>query len=355
MTIEISIIIPTYNEEKYIQNAINSILHCDIDPKTIEVIVVDGCSSDNTCLKVKELIPKHNNIFILENKMRHIPHALNIGIKNSSGNIIIRADAHCEYIYNYVSNLVKSLKSEIADVVGGRWIISPRENKKTSSAISLIYSSKIGAGGTTYRSSNSKKLEFVDVIPYGCFYKSTIENVGLYDERLLRSEDMDLWKRFRDKNYKIAIIPKTFIKYYVRSSFSSLFNHSLNNGFWAIWPLSFKPLNMFKIRHFIPGIFVIYLFFIPLTFFLNNLVLKIIILLPLFFYLCICIFESFKLGKRLLDITLINIGFFCLHIGYGIGSVVGLASIIIFKQNNYFSNSFRKIIKKFTCITVPDI
>ena len=355
MPIKVSIIIPTYNEEKYIKNAINSLFNCDINSKNIELIIVDGLSKDNTLLRVKELLPKYKNILILENSLRHIPHALNLGIKKASGDIIIRADAHCEYCYNYVSNLVKSLNSGVADVVGGTWIISPRENKKTAKAISLIYSSKLGAGGKTYRSFHPQKIEYVDVVPYGAFYKRTIKNIGMYDERFLRSEDIDLWKRFKDANNKLAIIPETFIKYFVRSSFKSLFNHSINNGFWVIWPLRFKQFNMFKLRHYIPGIFVIYLFTVPLIFFINIISFKILISLPLILYLVTCIYESLRLSKNYLDILLINIGFLCLHIGYGIGTVIGLSSIIIFTKKNYFSKVFKKCLAKYTNITIPEI
>ncbi len=69
MTIEISIIIPTYNEEKYIKKAIKSLLNSDKNKDLIEIIIVDGLSTDKTLKRVKELMPKYKNINILINNI----------------------------------------------------------------------------------------------------------------------------------------------------------------------------------------------------------------------------------------------------------------------------------------------
>ena len=87
---DISVIIPTYNHEKFIGRALRSILDQSINKNRYEVIVVNDCSNDNS----KEIISKFDNdIIYLENsKNEGLPFSLNIGIKKARGKYMVRMD-----------------------------------------------------------------------------------------------------------------------------------------------------------------------------------------------------------------------------------------------------------------------
>jgi len=156
----VSIIIPCRNEEKFIGKCLDSILAQDYPKDRLEVLVVDGMSEDGTreiverytdmSLRARSLAchceqseaisarDKLRNLGIatslpalamtlklLDNPKKVTPCALNIGIKNAKGEIILWMSAHSRYEKDYISKCVKYLKEYDADNVGGVMITLP--------------------------------------------------------------------------------------------------------------------------------------------------------------------------------------------------------------------------------------
>src|SRR4051812_10229323 len=94
----VSVVVPVYNEEQYIDKCILSMLKQDYPQNTMEWIFVDGCSNDKT----KEIIEGYRDkytelIELYDNVNKTVPYAMNIGIKAAVGKYIVRLDAHAEY------------------------------------------------------------------------------------------------------------------------------------------------------------------------------------------------------------------------------------------------------------------
>lgn len=123
-----SIIIPCRNEEEGISWCLDPIVENDYPKKNLEVLVVDGMSDDQTRSILHFYVKRYSYIRILDNPKIEQPIGLNIGIKSSKGDIVIRLDAHSKYKSNYISECVNALLSYGADNVGGRWVTTPREN-----------------------------------------------------------------------------------------------------------------------------------------------------------------------------------------------------------------------------------
>lgn len=95
---KVSLVIPVRNEENHIQTCIESILNQDFSIDKLEVIFIDGNSSDDTKKIINNYVEKYPDLIILfDNPQKTVPFAMNIGIKNSIGDYIIRLDAHSEY------------------------------------------------------------------------------------------------------------------------------------------------------------------------------------------------------------------------------------------------------------------
>lgn len=114
----LSVICPIYNEEKYIAQCIESLLLQDYPQNDLEILFVDGMSTDKTREIIASYTRKYPFIKMLDNPKKIVPYAMNTGIKASKGEIIIRLDGHVEYPTNYFSALVKNLKELDADNVG---------------------------------------------------------------------------------------------------------------------------------------------------------------------------------------------------------------------------------------------
>ncbi|AIJ04902.1 glycosyl transferase family protein [Methanocaldococcus bathoardescens] len=117
---KVSIIIPAYNEEKTIQKILKKVLDVEL-PLEKEIIVVNDGSTDKTKEIVEEFKKNHpnGNIKLLNKKNGGKGSALKVGIKHSTGDIIIIQDADLEYDPNDYPKLIKPILEGKAKVVYG--------------------------------------------------------------------------------------------------------------------------------------------------------------------------------------------------------------------------------------------
>ena len=141
--ITVSVIVPLYNEEKFIENCILSLTRQDYPRDKMEWIFVDGLSEDSTYDIIKQYELKFPNLIkILENPKKIVPCAMNIGIRASSGKYIIRLDAHAEYSEDYISKCIYYLENKDIENVGG--VLQTKAEGFTGKAISRMLSSTFG-------------------------------------------------------------------------------------------------------------------------------------------------------------------------------------------------------------------
>lgn len=309
--IKVSIIIPCRNEEKFIGRCLDSIVKQNYPKENLEVLVVDGMSEDKTKEIIKEYFLKFPYIRILENPKKITPCALNIGIKNAKGNIIIRMDGHSSYKEDYILKSVKFLNEYKADNVGGIWVIKAREKTLIGRAIAKSLSYWFGAGNAYYKI-GTKGFKWVDTVPFGCYRKDVFNRVGLFNENLVRSQDMEFNLRLKKSGGKILLIPEIVGYYYARSNLKEFFYHNIEDGIWAILPLKFVKIPL-RLRHYIPLIFFLTL---PLS---------------IWPYIVASLYFSMQIAIKEKDVKLffvMPLAFFVRHIGYGFGSFVGLIKLI---------------------------
>jgi len=324
---KISIIIPTFNEERYIASCLDSILDTEYDIKQIEVFVVDGMSSDKTRELVQIYHDKYSFIKLLENTQRYTPIAMNLGIKASEGEFIFIISAHAVYESNYFLKLLENIEKLNADCVGSVLVTDVKNKHKKSNAIKEILMHKFGVGNATFRVGSSQ-IEEVDTVAFGCYNREVFEKYGYYDERLIRNQDIELNKRIINNGGKIYLIPDIKAIYYTRENFKSLAKNNYNNGLWNILTAYYtKTLSSLSLRHFIPLLFIVSLIlptlsalFIPKMIFLS--------LLSLSSYLALVILISLKLKEKDNNFNYLAISFIVLHFSYGLGSFIGLFSIL---------------------------
>ena len=118
----ISIIVPAYNEEKFISACISSLEKQDFNKENYEVIVVDNGSTDNTAQKVKKF-----NVKLIYEPKKGISYAVNKGVLEAKGKIIAVTNADTVAFPNWIPNIYKAFKNNPnAVIVSGRLILTPR-------------------------------------------------------------------------------------------------------------------------------------------------------------------------------------------------------------------------------------
>jgi glycosyltransferase involved in cell wall biosynthesis len=298
----------------------------------LEVLVVDGMSSDKTKEVVKAYIQNHPFIQLLENPKKLTPFAMNIGIKNSKGDVIIFVNAHSLLDKDFLSNSILYLNKTGADAVGGM-LDSIKEGSSTVvKAIPIATDSIFGAGGRRYRS----RLEegFVrDTLPYCAYRRDLIDKIGWVDEDLIRDQDEEFNYRILKRGGKIFYTPQIKSYLFIRPNLRKLWKQHFQYGY-------FKPLvaqkvgGIFTWRQTIPSIFVGSLFVTGLFSFFTRyslwcflLVLGSYVGANLLFSLTLSIKEGFKL------FPFIAISFATLHVSYGAGYMKGIFDFIIGKRH----------------------
>lgn len=335
----ISIIIPILNEEIYIKQCLESILQSDYPKNKLEILLVDGMSNDNTRKIIKEFQHDYPFIMLLDNPNKIVPVAMNIGIKNAHGDYIIRLDAHSIYPNNYFRKLIYWHKKLDAANIGTPIITDVKNKTLKSNSIKKVLSNKFGVGNSFFRTGTHNVIE-VDTVPFGCYKKDAFAKYGLYDERLIRNQDIELNKRIINNGGKIYLIPDTACTYFAREDFSSLAKNNFSNGLWNVLTAYYsKNLRALSLRHFIPLFFVLSLL-IPFT-------------LGIFFHKSFFIISFFVFFVHFATLTLVSlkitdkdtrfiyliISFYTLHFSYGIGSIAGIIkAVLLFLKNRMSSN-----------------
>lgn len=319
----VSVIIPIYNEEKYIENCILSLLKQDYPKDKMEWIFVDGNSTDGSKIKVDEYATKFPNLIkLLNNPNKTVPYAMNIGIRASTGKYIIRLDAHSEYMENYISKCVFYLDSIDADNVGG--VIETKSIGFVGNAIALMLSSKFGVGNSQFRTNGESG--YVDTVPFGAFRRSVFDNYGLFDERLTRNQDIELNYRIRKNGGKIFMASDIKCVYYCRDSLKGLIDMSVKNGKWNVITIKLCPGSL-GVRHFVPLAYLLSIIILPTLSFLTPLF-GYLFLTEMCLYILLDLLFSIKAATKIKYILPLVILFPIFHISYGFGSVLGLFSII---------------------------
>jgi len=258
MNPSVSVLIPVRNEENYIARCLDSILANDYPKDRLEVLAIDGMSSDASREIVGQYAKRFSFIRLLENPERIVPAALNIGIANAKGEVIMRMDAHSIYPQNYISGLIAWLEKSGADNVGGIWITRPANNTSIARAIAIGLAHPFGVGNSYFRIGTSGP-RWVDTVPFGCYRREVFDRIGLFDEELARNQDEEFNFRLATHGGRILLVPEIESYYYSRGLAGQLWGMCYQYGY-------FKPLVAMKVgkimtvRQLIPPLFVFGLF-----------------------------------------------------------------------------------------------
>ncbi|MEJ6737060.1 MAG: glycosyltransferase family 2 protein [Flavobacteriales bacterium] len=323
----VSITIPCRNEEVYIEKCILSILNSNYPLELITVFVCDGMSDDNTRGIVENITKKHINVFLIDNLKKTTPFALNLGLKESDADLKIILGAHAEIDVNFINENVKAFEVDINIGCTGGVIQNVYENE-TAETIGLAMSSSFGVGNAHFRTGN--KDGFVDTVAFGAYKKEVFEQIGYFDEDLVRNQDDEFNFRLLKNGFKIYLSNEIHSKYYVRASFSKLFKQYYQYGYWKVF-VNTKHNTVTTVRQLVPLFFVLFLFLGGVLSFLYPFLLlgfSIVLLIYLFMALSSAILQT----KNIRSIFLLSFTFFELHLSYGLGYLIGIFDFVFLKK-----------------------
>jgi len=189
---EVSVIIPVYNREKYIARAIRSLVQQTLSKTMYEIIVIDDGSTDHTLQAIE---PFRCDIRLVKGDHEGVSAASNAGMKLARGQYIIRVDSD-----DYVNANLLEIER-----------------------LYLTHNKEFGAVACDYTvvTSNEEVIERrnCETDPIGCgvmFRKENLTQIGLYDTRMPAREDEDLRSRYLAQ-FSIYRIPLPLYRYRMHS------------------------------------------------------------------------------------------------------------------------------------------
>ena len=321
----ISVICPIYNEEKYITGCIESILSQNYPKDKMELLFVDGMSTDSTREIVKSYSEKYPFIHLLDNPNKIVPYAMNTGIRAAKGDIIIRLDGHALYPCTYFSELVR-WHELLPDAwnVGGVCDTRVVNSNKVSEAIAKVMSDKFGVGNSTFRTGSDKEYLEADTVPFGAYKSFVFDKIGLYNEKLARVQDIELNKRLKHAGGKIYLVPSIHCTYIPRDNYKAFYKNRYQTGYWVIKTCFItKTLGNLGLRHFIPAGFVLSLI-LPLILCLLWWPFVLLSAFVALLYTGVMLMRSIQINDEKTSVWSLFKAFCCIHFSYGLGSLAAL-------------------------------
>ncbi|MEZ6125914.1 MAG: glycosyltransferase family 2 protein [Planctomycetaceae bacterium] len=247
----VSVILPVRNESRFIGNCLDSILCSDWPTDRMEVLVVDGMSTDDTADLVREFAVRDPRVRLIENPQKVQTIAMNIGIREAAGEIILRVDGHAEVLPDFVKNSVQQLKDHpdcwavggIVETVNETWI---------GRIIAAAVSCPVGVGNSRFRIGNYEG--YVDTAPFPAYWSWVFDRIGGFDEELVRNEDDELNARLHEHGGKIWLSPSVRSRYFSRSTVRKLWKQYYQYGLWRIRTI--QKRGSASLRYLVPMVFV---------------------------------------------------------------------------------------------------
>ncbi|MEO1660033.1 MAG: glycosyltransferase family 2 protein [Pseudomonadota bacterium] len=222
-------VVPTLNEEMHIETCIRSLMTGDATLRELPIVIVDGGSTDETCLIVERLQSEFSNLTLLENPKRLQSAAINLAAAQFGSEQIrylVRCDAHSIYPENFILNVAQSLASKGVDS-----LVIPMDAVGTTcfeKANAWIVDTPLGSGGAAHRGGATSG--FVDHGHHAGFLLNSFLNTGGYDETFSHNEDAEYDERLRALGGQIYLDSQIRIQYVPRGNLRSLAKQYFNYG-----------------------------------------------------------------------------------------------------------------------------
>jgi glycosyltransferase involved in cell wall biosynthesis len=242
----VSVVVPILNEERHLEHAVRAIFAQDY-PGPLDVCLALGPSTDRTDDVAASLQRNEPRLRTVPNPTGRTPAGLNAAIRATTGEIVVRVDGHAVLPPGYIARAVETLRRTGAVNVGG--VQRAEGTTPFERAVAAAMSSPFGMGGAKFHSGGAEGP--VDTVYLGVFRRDALDEVGLFDETLVRNQDYELNIRLRKAGGVVWFDPALHVTYRPRPTLRSLARQYAEYGAWKRHVLTLHPGSL-KLRQAIP-------------------------------------------------------------------------------------------------------
>jgi succinoglycan biosynthesis protein ExoA len=223
----VSVVVPVLNEERHLEAAVTKVLEQDYRGP-LEVVLAVGPSRDRTAQVATRLAAGDARVHVVDNPTGRTPAGLNAAIKGSTGDVVVRVDAHSELSPGYIAKAVELLERTDADNVGGVMLAQGRTPFER--AVARAMRSRLGIGGARFHVGGEEGE--AETVYLGVFRRATLDRLGGFDDNFHRAQDWELNHRIRLAGGRIWFSPDLWVTYRPRSSWKALALQFFRTGRW---------------------------------------------------------------------------------------------------------------------------
>lgn len=213
---EVCVIVPARNSATTLAAAVASVVRQSGD---VPVVIAVGPSSDSTAALADSLAAAHPQVRVVDNPDGGTAAGLNRAVAAATGSVLVRLDAHAILPAGYITTALEVLEArpEVGNV-GGRQV--PTAERGFAAGVAAAMRSPAGAGGAAYRTGSTAGP--TDTVYLGVYRRRALEQVGGFDERMVRNQDYELNIRLRDAGWTVWFDPRLEVAYTPRGSVPAL-------------------------------------------------------------------------------------------------------------------------------------
>lgn len=315
----VSIVMPVWNEAAYLERSLAAIDDQTYPPDRLEIIVVDGGSSDGTVRIAAAHAAVDTRIQVLGGAGVNTPTAMNVGAEAARGTYVAKVDGHGWISPTFIADAVAILDADDSiGCVGGR--IVPVARTSTQRANQIARFSRLGVGVGIYTA--SERVQDIDTVQCGVYRGSTLSAIGGFDPELQFGEDEELNHRLRATGARIVYQPSMRFHYEVRPSLRSLLSQYRNYGRARVAVVRKHP-GFLRLKHTLPSALIVAMI---ASVVIGVLGLPIVPAIVIGGYVLVLLVGAVILSARarFRRPDLVALSLACLHLGYGSGMLAGI-------------------------------
>lgn len=322
--LKISVLLPVYNEERYIQASLNSIARQDYSRPNIEIIVAHGSSTDRTAERLESFCRSHRDldIRIMDNSSNNTSVGRNLCLENSTGSLVLNFSGHAIAESSLLSVLTAKLQQLPDDAAGiGCAIRRPQAKSRLEEAIAVAMFSPMGGGRQVDSAFHADSDQVTRSVAFTLYKKEILDELGGFDEAFWCGQDAEINFRLAMAGYSVWFTPDVAVEHYKRTSLRAFLHQAYRYGFARAcltrkYPNSFRPLFI------LPALFVLSL---PLA--LGLAILspgsKVILFASALLFAFTSACSAAYAGGNLVTIICSPVIYLTLYLGYGVGFLRG--------------------------------
>ena len=254
--LDVTVVLPVRNEGAHIEEILGDLRRQDFPPDRMEILVVDGRSTDDTRARVRRMAAADGRIRLLDNPRRLSSAARALGAMAASGRYVAYVDGHCRIDSPaLLSDMVALFERTGADCLARPQPLVPSDPGRVARAIAAARTSPFGHS-TKSEIFGDTEAEVSPVSSGAMYRREVFQRVGPYDPAFDACEDVELNWRVEAAGLRSFSSPRLAVRYEPRRSFRGLYRQMGRYGLGRA-RLHRKHPRAFTVESLVPPAFVL--------------------------------------------------------------------------------------------------